>query len=231
MRRILVAGASRGIGAALAGHFVAEGDDVITLSRSPSSHGTWHRCDLGSADEIDRVAAEIDGPLDALIVAAGIWERGAFTAEYDFETSPPSEIASIIAVNLVAPILLAQAVLPRLTAAVAARVVLIGSVDGLDGRAGREVAYSASKAGLRGAVQSLRSTLAGTRVSSTVINLATVATDEVVDDLARGVMPRQAPIPIADVIAATEFALRAAPESTVAEITIDQTDHGLAPSV
>jgi len=176
------------------------------------------------------VAAKIDGPLDALIYAGGVWEDGTFTASYDFENSPAAEISDVIAVNLIGPILLTQALLPALSAFRPGRVVLVGSTSGLDNLSGPEVANAASKFGLRGAAQALQSACGDTGLAVTIINPANIATDEVLADIARGDFDPQTPIPLDDLVAAVEFALSLSSATVVREITLMQLDTGAPPS-
>lgn len=153
MRRIVVAGASRGIGSAVAAHYAAKGDEVLSLSRGEARSGRWLKCDLSQPGEIAAMAGQIGGRIDALLFAGGVWEAGAFNDAYSFAASPPEETAMVLAVNLAAPILLTQALLPLMSDG--ARVVVIGSLSGLDNTATVEVANSASKYGLRGAAHAL----------------------------------------------------------------------------
>lgn len=222
MRRVVVAGASRGIGAAVAGHMAGRGDRVVALSRSPAPSGEWLPCDLARPEEVARVAALVGPePLDALLFTGGVWERGAFTDAYDFARSPPEEAAGVLAVNLLAPILLTRALLAPLTAA-QGRVVLVGSLSGREGAATPEVANTASKAGLRGAAQALDLTLRPLGVGVTVLNPGNVATDEVLGDIASGDFGAQEPIPMADLLAAFDFALALSPASVALEIDLAQ---------
>jgi NAD(P)-dependent dehydrogenase (short-subunit alcohol dehydrogenase family) len=223
MRRIVVAGASRGIGAAVAAHYAAAGEDVISLSRTPAPHGRWIGADLTDRPALaDAVRAIGPDPVDALLVTGGIWEDGAFTDAYAFERSPAGETSNVIAVNLTAPILLTQALIPQLRAARSGRVVFVGSLSGLDQSASPEVANSASKYGLRGAAQALHLTLRGMGIGVSVINPGNVATAEVLGDIAAGAFGPQEPIPLADLIAAFDFALSLSPASVATEINLAQ---------
>ncbi|MCU0902723.1 MAG: SDR family NAD(P)-dependent oxidoreductase [Tabrizicola sp.] len=220
MRRIVVAGASRGIGAAVAGHFAGQGDEIIALSRGKAPHGRWIACDLRDPAQISALPKQIGGSVDALLYAGGIWEDGAFTDAYRFAASPPQETAAVLAVNLTAPILLTQALLPLLGRG--SRVVLVGSLSALDNTATVEVANSASKYGLRGAAQALALSLHPMGIGVGVINPGNVATEEVVADISEGRFAEQTPIPMADLLAAFDFALRLSPASVAREINLAQ---------
>ena len=54
-QRIVVVGASRGIGAAVAEHIVVRTDELITVSRSPSRFGNWIEADLSTKAGIETV--------------------------------------------------------------------------------------------------------------------------------------------------------------------------------
>jgi 3-oxoacyl-[acyl-carrier protein] reductase len=117
-------------------------------------------------------------------------------------------------------ILLTQALLPLMGPG--ARVVFVGSLSGLDNTASPEVANSASKYGLRGAAQALAKTLQPLGVGVGVINPGNVATDEVLADIAEGRFEDQAPIPMADLLLAFEFALALSAASVATEINLAQ---------
>ncbi len=72
MRTALVAGASRGIGAAVAGHLEPRLDQLLSVSRTEARHGTWVRADLSTAAGIAAVASAVgEGPVDALLYMGG----------------------------------------------------------------------------------------------------------------------------------------------------------------
>jgi NAD(P)-dependent dehydrogenase (short-subunit alcohol dehydrogenase family) len=220
VKRIVVAGASRGIGAAVAAHFDARGEEVIALSRGKAQHGRWLSVDLADAAQIAALPDRIGGRIDALLYTGGIWEDGAFTDAYRFTASPPEEAQRVIAVNLTAPILLTQALLPLMSAG--GRVVFIGSLSALDNTASPEVANSASKYGLRGAAQALAKTLQPLGIGVGVINPGNVATDEVLSDISEGRFDDQVPIPMSDLLSAFDFALALTPASVATEINLAQ---------
>jgi 3-oxoacyl-[acyl-carrier protein] reductase len=220
--RIIVAGASRGIGAAVARHYDSLGHHVIGLSRGRAAAGNWLPCDLSQTAEITRVVKLLgEDPIGALLFTGGVWEAEAFSKDYSFLASPPEEAQNVINVNLLAPILLTHGLIPALSAG-RGKVVLIGSLSGLDHTASREVANSASKYGLRGAAQALHFTLAPLGVGVTVINPGNVETEEVVADIATGYVAHQIPIAMSDLIASFDFVLSMSSSSVVSEINLAQ---------
>ncbi len=110
MSRILVTGASSGIGAATAAALRERGDDVLELDVRP--RGAAVACDLGDARDIARVAASIAGPLDGIAHVAGV--PGTFAPE------------RVLAINFLGPRLLSQVLLPKLAAG--AGVVFVSSL-------------------------------------------------------------------------------------------------------
>jgi NAD(P)-dependent dehydrogenase (short-subunit alcohol dehydrogenase family) len=114
-KTILVAGASRGIGLAVAKHLASQSDRLLSVSRSAAPIGEWIQADLSNLAGIETVAAAIGSDrLDALLYMGGTWETHAFTSQYRFEACSDADIANVIAVNLVAPIRLVKALLPAL---------------------------------------------------------------------------------------------------------------------
>jgi len=223
IRSMLIAGGSRGLSLAYAAHVAPRIPDLACAARGPAPHGTWLCADLATEEGIAAITAHYaDRPLDALVFAGGTWEDGAFTDAYDFATAVPEEAARVIAVNLVAPIRLVQALLPAFARAGAPRAVFVGALSGLDNAATREVANSASKSGLRGAVQAMRRELGARGIGFTVLNPGNVATPEVEADIAEGRFGPQRPIPVGDFCAAVDFVLSLSPDSVVTEINLAQ---------
>lgn len=183
-KTMLVAGASRGIGLAVAEHLAPQSAHLFTVSRSQSPVGDWIQADLADLAGVERVAKTVgDHCLDALLYMGGTWETHAFTSQYRFEDCSDADIAQVIAVNLMAPIRLVKALLPALRRSENPKIMLMGALSGRDNFPAREVANSASKFGLRGVVHSLREELRSQQISVTVINPGNVGTPEVLADL------------------------------------------------
>jgi len=184
MASMLIFGGSRGLGAALSWSLPTRGDTVWLVSRGRPDlddrdgvQRVWIEADLSSRGAGATVAAAIgDAALDLVIYNAGIWEHNAFRDSYDLMAVDDAETERIIAVNLTSAITCVRALLPSLRKAPAAKVVFIGSTSGLDNSSGREVAYAASKFGLRGVTHALRENLRADGIPVTCINPGNIGT-------------------------------------------------------
>lgn len=179
-RRVLVTGASRGIGAALARGLHAAGAAVALVARGSDAlddvaaavRGTAYPCDLGDRQQVvglvDRVVA--DGPVDVLVNNAGVshvgWVGDRTHAELD----------RVLAVNLVAPVHLTRAVLPHMLDRGGGHVVNVSSMAAVIAPPGL-AAYGASKAGLSHFSAGLRADLRDDPITVTLVHLGSVATD------------------------------------------------------
>lgn len=218
---ILVAGASRGIGLAVAEHLKSQCDRLMTVSRTEAPIGEWIQADLSELEGVKMVADAIgnDG-LDALLYMGGTWETHAFTNQYHFEECTDADIARVIAVNLIAPIRLVKALLPALRRSDNPKIIFMGSLSGRDNFPGREVANTASKFGLRGVVHSLREELRSQQISVTVINPGNVGTPEVLADLAADNLLGGSAIPLADLLKIVDCVLSLSRATCIKEIDV-----------
>ncbi|WP_242058705.1 SDR family NAD(P)-dependent oxidoreductase [Microcoleus sp. FACHB-SPT15] len=79
-KTILVAGASRGIGLAVAEHLVSQSDRLLAVSRTAAPIDEWIQADLSELTGVETVAKAVgDDRLDALLYMGGTWETHAFT--------------------------------------------------------------------------------------------------------------------------------------------------------
>jgi len=156
-RVAVVTGASSGLGAAVAESLTGLGARVALVARRADRleelakrlDGLAVVRDLGdpaqAASGIDEVAEHL-GPPEILINAAG----NRFTTERA-ESEPLEAVQNTLALNLVAPILLSQAVFPHMVAAGRGSIVNVSSISGRVGVPGiPQASYAASKAGLSG---------------------------------------------------------------------------------
>ncbi len=156
-KRAIVTGGSRGIGAMIAEGLVRAGVDVTISSRKAeqcnamaaelSEFGTCTSvpADLSSAEGIETLTTAVgDGPLPILVNNAGA------TWGEPIDDFPMTAFDKVLDINVKAVFALTQAVLPNLraagTSADPARVINIGSIDGIDVPALESFSYSASKA-------------------------------------------------------------------------------------
>lgn len=178
--RILLTGATGGLGQALAealslqgARLLLAGRDSARLEALVDRLGAGHaseRCELATSDGIAAAAAAARGfRVNVLINNAGVGGFGLFE-EQDWAT-----VDALLATNLAAPMRLTQALLPELRREPWAAVVNIGSTFGSLPYAGF-AAYSAAKAGLRGFSQALRRELADTGVRVIHLSPRAIAT-------------------------------------------------------
>lgn len=144
----LVTGGSRGIGRAIVARLLQDGFEVVNFSRRPPDAAlpgeTFQSVDLGDPAATVAAASALAAarPVLHLVNNAGMIQVA------DIEAVTQDELARMVAVNLTAPLLLMQALLPGMRQAGYGRVVNIGSRAGL-GKPGRTV-YGATKSGLAG---------------------------------------------------------------------------------
>ena len=157
---VLVTGASRGLGAAIGRVLLARGHRVVLTARNAAElarsvealraqHGDRVQCwaaDLTDAATAQTLVARVEqrfGALDALVNNAGI---GAWKPLVDWS---PAEVIACINLNLLAPILLSQAVLPGMVVRKSGLIVNIAS-DLARRPLANMAPYVASKFGLLG---------------------------------------------------------------------------------
>jgi len=163
-KTVLITGANRGIGRALVDEYAAAGARVLAVARHPASEPPvgaveWIAADLSGPEGWSRVIETVAGsgrPLDILINNAGIQQAidlEATTAE-DFRGKAQAEIA----VNLAAPLCLAQGLIPHMRRP-GATIVNVTSILSRHPKASAPV-YCATKAGLASFTDALRLQLA-----------------------------------------------------------------------
>ncbi len=160
-KSVLVTGAARGIGAAIAEAIVEEGGAVALLDIDPAGADTaagltdrgsahFFPCDVRSLEEVERAVAEAEralGGLDGLVNNAGV------NAYFDAVAMTEDDWDSVFAVDLKAAWMLAKVALPGLIERRGA-VVNISSIQARLTLRGF-FPYAAAKAGLEGLTRSL----------------------------------------------------------------------------
>ncbi|WKE63988.1 3-oxoacyl-ACP reductase FabG [Gallaecimonas kandeliae] len=176
MRQVLVSGASRGIGAAIATTLASEGFGIVIHYRSRHEEAEQVRTQIEAAggkarllpfDVSDRTAAktaleadiEAHGPYYGVVVNAGITRDGAFPAltDEDWDSVIHTNLDGFY--NVLKPV-----VMPMVQGRKGGRIVTLASVSGLIGNRG-QVNYSASKAGIIGATKALALELAKRKIT------------------------------------------------------------------
>ncbi len=143
----VVTGAASGIGAAIAAELAAQGARVAGLDLAEATGCALAiACDIADetalAAAFERIESELGRPTLA-VHSAGI-TRDALLVKQTLDAWN-----AVLRVNLTGGFLLVRAMAPRLKAAGAGSIVLIGSINGTRGKVGQG-AYAASKAGLVG---------------------------------------------------------------------------------
>ena len=157
-RAVLVTGGARGIGFAIAQRLAQEGSVVGVLDleianaeaaaeklRAEGARVAAYAADIADFAAVERAVAAFEhecGGIHGLVNNAG-WDRPA----QKFAETDPASWQRIVDVNLYGPMHVTRAVLPRLLARSAGRVVFIASDAGRVG-AGREAVYSGCKGGV-----------------------------------------------------------------------------------
>lgn len=174
-RVVLVTGAARGIGRAIAAAFVAQGDRVATIYRTGDlPAGVFGVVgDVTDTASVDAAFTQIEaelGPVAVVVANAGI------TRDQLLMRMSDDDFASVIDVNLTGAFRVVRRAAKSMIRARYGRVVLISSVVGLYGGAG-QVNYAASKAGLVGIARSLTRELGGRGITANVVAPGFIETD------------------------------------------------------
>ena len=201
MKRVLISGGARGIGRALVEYFTAQGYAVAFIYRqndeaasdvSKQTGAYAIRADLSDAAEATMAAGrarELLGGIDVLINNAGIASIGLFTDVSD------TDWRRMIDTNLSSAFYLSRAVAPDMISQKWGRIVNIGSMWGKVG-ASMEVAYSASKAGLRGMCMALAKELGPSGITVNCVEPGVIETDmnAALDDQTKAALCDETPL-------------------------------------
>jgi NAD(P)-dependent dehydrogenase (short-subunit alcohol dehydrogenase family) len=166
MSRYIVTGTNRGIGLEFVTQLLAQGHDVLATARDPEAVPALKKLqqansklsvlplDLSDESSIAQfVTAASSDPIDVLINNAGVY--GPRDASLGKLTS--AQWAEVMLVDLIAPVMLTQALLPALRQGKEKRIAFLSSMMGsiADNTSGGSYIYRSAKAGLNQAVKSL----------------------------------------------------------------------------
>ncbi len=167
--RVLLTGASGGIGQAIARALAARGANLILTGRQAETlaalaeevSGQALACDLAQRDDVSRLVDAV-GAVDILVANAAHPASGVLT-ELDQD-----RIDHMLEVNLRAPIALARALAPAMVSRGKGHLVFISSLSGKVASSSSSI-YSATKFGLRGFALGLREDLRPSGVGVSVV--------------------------------------------------------------
>jgi len=181
----LVTGASRGIGRAIAARLAEQGATVVAAARGDNAkacadalNAAGHRAEAIGLDVTDAAAVEAApgdivkrlGRLDIVVSNAGI------TRDQLLMRMKRDDWDAVIATNLTATFLLAQAAMRPMLKQKGGRIIAISSVVGESGNPG-QVNYAASKAGLIGFAKALAREVASRSITVNVVAPGMIETE------------------------------------------------------
>ena len=191
---VLITGASRGIGRAIALRLAREGYCVVAHGSKPSAALdetlrligeaggsartlTFDVCDRKAAGEILSADVAAHGAYYGIVVNTGITRDGTFAAmpEEDWDSVIHTDLTGFY--NVVQPM-----VMPMVRRRKPGRVVVISSVSGVVGNRG-QVNYSAAKAGLIGAAKALATELASRSITVNAVAPGLIETEMVSEEV------------------------------------------------
>ncbi|MBD9415583.1 SDR family oxidoreductase [Pseudomonas sp. PDM16] len=229
--KMMVVGASKGLGRALVEGLGKPGDTVIGVSRRRPEHLhvthdvrlEWIEADLaGPAAAVARIDNHSPAELDVLICNVGVWEEQAFSEHYSFLSDNDDSVTRLVEVNITSTLLLLKRLLPKLLGSDRPQLILTGSTSGLRQSGRPEVAFGASKFAINGMADALREGFRDRRLAVTVLHLGYLNTDDplstpLAEAAARG---EGQLIPMHDVVIMVEALLRLSGAAFVRELTL-----------
>lgn len=180
-RRVLVTGASRGIGESLVRAFAGAGAKVALAARSEVAlrslaeeiGGTVHPVDLADPAQVATFVHRVEdesGPVDVLVNNAGI------EITKGIADTTEAELRQITQVNYLAPAELCRQAIPRMLRRGQGHIVNVSSLAGVAVFPGL-VSYSSSKAALSHFTSGLRADLRTQPIGTTLVELGPIPTE------------------------------------------------------
>lgn len=174
-KKVLVTGGSGGIGRAIAQRLIQEGYQIVNLDRvkpsTPVANEQYIEVDLLDIEATRAVLEALAQQGDVLRVI----NNAGFIRPATLEDTTTEDFQAVVNLNLRAPILVAQILLPAMRRANFGRVINIASRAAL----GKELrtAYSATKAGLLGMTRTWAMESAADGITVNAIGPGPVATE------------------------------------------------------
>jgi|APCry1669191515_1035360.scaffolds.fasta_scaffold00304_2 3-oxoacyl-[acyl-carrier protein] reductase len=175
-RHVIVTGASRGIGAAIAQHFIDLGDNVVGMSRSGTAPAGCVRSfavdvsNSASVNEAVKASIEELGPVEVCVVNAGVTRDGLAMRMTD------EQWREVMATDLDGAFYTARATMASMVRNRQGSIIFIGSISPFIGVPG-QANYGAAKAGLVGLARSLAQEVASRSITVNVVAPGLIETD------------------------------------------------------
>lgn len=190
-KTVIITGASAGVGAACARAFAAQNAKLVLIARGRAGLNAIAKelrpicevmtsvmdvADTAQCLKLLKKAETKFGAVHVVVNNAGMHTRG------DLETIDPNDVASMVDINLRAPMVLSCAAIPYLQRAGSGAIVNIGSLAGrapLQGAA----TYSGTKAGLRAFSYALADELKDSGINVGVVSPGPIDTGFIMDEI------------------------------------------------
>lgn len=182
-KRVLVTGASSGIGRGIAiecsrmgakvvlsGRNEARLQETLAMMQNPDEHQML-LADLAIDEDIQGLVDKIEEGLDGIVLCAG------FTIVKPFKFVSPQDIEAIMDVNYKAPVILSQKLLKKKKINKSASIVFISSVSGVFVSAPAAALYSGSKGAVNGVAKAMALDLSPRGIRVNCVNPGMVNTN------------------------------------------------------